>query len=452
MASLLERISSARRGTKAFSEPPFWAGDALRYPLLTSAFLTEDKERIENDFAGYVQGAYKSSGVVFACILARMRVFAQARFQWREFTAGRPGNLFGSPELGLLEAPWPTGTTGNLLALAEADASLAGNFYATTADDAGRIGRAATGPGRRITRMRPDWTTLIVDAPSGDPNGLDAKVVAFSYEPQVGARREPEILLPEEVCHYSPVPDPAARWRGMSWLTPVLTEIRADKAATTHKLKFFVNGATPNLAVKFDKDVSPTAFDAFVKRFQESHRGVDAAYETLFLGGGADPVPLSHDFQQLDFKNTQGAGETRVAAAAGVHPVIVGLSEGLAGSALNAGNYDSAKRGFVDGTMRWLWQTAAASFQTLVTPPRPGAVLWYDDRDIPFLRQDARDEAEIQATRARTIRELLDAGYDPDTVVDAVLSGDLRRLSGAHSGLFSVQLQPAGPTTPAQGG
>lgn len=443
---LLERIAS-ERGTKAFSEPPFWASDYLqRYPLITAA-LTSDSERIENSFDGYIAGAYKGSGPVFACIVARMGVFSQARFQWREFVGGRPGNLFGSTELALLEQPWPTGTTGSLLAIAEADASLAGNFYATTADDAGRLGRAATGPGRRVARMRPDWTTLIINAPSGDPNALDAKVVAFSYQPRLGSPPDPVILLPEEVAHYSPIPDPAARWRGMSWLTPIISEIRSDRAATEHKLRFFVAGATPNMAVKFDKEVAPSTFDAFVKRFKESHRGVDAAYETLFLGGGADVVPLSKDLQQLDFKNTQGAGETRIAAAAGVHPVIVGLSEGLAGSALNAGNYDSAKRAFVDRTMRWLWQTAAASLQTLVTPPRPGAVLWYDDRDIPFLRQDARDEADIQATRAQTIRALLDAGYDPDAVVDAVLSGDLRRLVGAHSGLYSVQLQPANSGT-----
>src|SRR5205823_2138143 len=32
------------------------------------------------------------------------------------------------------------------------------------------------------------------------------------------------------------------RWRGMSWLTPVLREIQADTATTRHKQKFFENG------------------------------------------------------------------------------------------------------------------------------------------------------------------------------------------------------------------
>jgi hypothetical protein len=36
----------------------------------------------------------------------------------------------------------------------------------------------------------------------------------------------------------------------------------------------------------------------------------------------------------------------------------------------------------------------------------PGAELWYDDRDIPALQEDLKDEAEIQQTQANAIRTL----------------------------------------------
>jgi hypothetical protein len=36
--------------------------------------------------------------------------------------------------------------------------------------------------------------------------------------------------------------------------------------------------------------------------------------------------------------------------------------------------------------------------------------LWYDDRDIPFLQEDEKDDAEIQQVQAATIRTLVDAG------------------------------------------
>jgi phage portal protein BeeE len=257
----------------------------------------------------------------------------------------------------------------------------------------------------------------------------------------MGGRSDPVTLLPDEVCHFSPKPDPMARFRGMSWLTPVLQEVMADKAATRHKLKFFDNGATPNMAIKFDKDTRPEAFQDFVQKFNDAHRGADNAYKTMFLAGGADVTPLSMDFRQMDFKVTQGAGENRLAVAAGVPAAILGISEGLQGSSLNAGNFSAARRLFVDSTMRDLWAKAAASLAVLLTPPA-GARLWYDDRDIPFLREDEKDAAEIQFLEAQTLRQLLDAGWDPDTAKAYLLSGDLSLLK--HSGLFSVQLQPAG--------
>ena len=452
---LLERVADERKnitlgGGQGFSEPPLWALERMRYGGWMSS-LTPDRERIENDFEGYVEGAYKADGIVFACILARQLAFSEARFQWRQLRNGRPGDMFGNSDLALLEEPWPGGTTGELLARMEAVSSLAGNHYATTADDAGRLGRAATGPGRRIVEMRPDRVTIIIASASGDPYALDARPVGYMFEPLSAilsgtARSDTVVLLPNEVSHYSPIPDPIARFRGMSWLTPVLREISADRAATTHKLNFFENGATLNAVASLPKEISVEAFKEFVAEFNRSHQGTDNAYKTLFLGGGADVKVVGADLKQLDFKATQGASETRIAAAARVHPVILGISEGLAGSSLNAGNYGQARRNFADGTMRPLWRIASASLQRLLTPPA-GAHLWYDDRDIAFLREDEMDQAEILSRRMLTIESGVRAGYTPESVVAAVVADDLTLMD--HTGLFSVQLQPPMTEQPA---
>lgn len=462
MAKLLEKIAAARapgRGQKAFSQPPFWSLDSLRSSLLPTAM--PDRERIENDFEGYVEGAYKRNGPVFACMLARQMVFSEARLTWRQFRGGRPGDLFGTTDLALLETPWPGGTTGELLVRMIQDADLAGNSYLTTADDEGKFGKAATGPGRRVVRMRPDWVTLILGSHSKDPYALDTKVVGYLYEPRslsvAGAgpptgSSKPVLLLPDEVAHFSPIPDPAARFRGLSWLTPVLREIQSDNSATSHKDAVFRNAATPSMVVKFARETTPELFDQFVTRFKASHQGVDNAFKTLFLGGGADVTPLTFDFRQLEFSQTQGKGESRIASAAGVPPSWVGFSEGLQGSALNAGNFSAARRRFADGTIRPLWRQASAALQVLVPPPT-GAQLWYDGRDIAFLREDRKDAAEIQRQQASTIRQLTDAGYTPESVVAAVQAEDWSLLK--HLGLFSVQLQPPGtgqPQAPAEGG
>lgn len=462
IADRRKALAARGRDRKGFTLPPAWAEDALRAPSLSSYSLVGNEEQIENDFESYIRHCFKGNGIVWSLMAARQLVLSEARFQWRRFKGGRPQDLFGSPELALLERPWPGGTTGELIARMDQDACLAGNSYFTTADDRGKLGRASRGgPGRRVVRMRPDWTTIIITAPSGNPWGLDAKIGGFLYEPRplvhsiVGAVDPPSagatLLMPNEVSHFSPHPDPEARFRGMSPLTPLIREVQADTQSTIHKQAFLKNAATPNLVIKFDRETSEDAFDEFVEGFRASHQGSSNAYKTLFLTGGADVTPVGVDFKQLDFANTVGKGESRLASAFGVPPSWVGFSEGLSGSSLNAGNFAAARRRFANGTIQPWWRMAAASLETLVERPDDGASLWYDDRDIPFLREDQGDLAEIQSKEAITIRQLVDAGMTATSVVAAVNAQDWSLLE--HSGLYSVQLQPANqqPTQPSTG-
>lgn len=438
------RWSARLVGRKGFVQPPFWAGSSSIY----GSGLLPNKENIGNNFEAYVREGYKENGIVFACATARQLLFSEARFAWRQYVNGRSKPLFTDAELALLERPWPGGTTGELLIRMDQDSGNAGNFYATTVDDDGNVGRAARGPSRRLSRMRPDWVTIVVGSNSGHPNAIDAKIVGYLYDPpSLGKALEPTLLLPGEVVHYSPLPDPMARFRGMSWMTPVLREIEADKAATKHKKKFFENGATISTVVTLDKDVDPDEYEEFVAKFKAQTQGVDMAYKTLFLGGGADVTTNGADLKQLDFKVTQGAGETRIAAASGMHPTIVGLSEGLQGSSLNAGNFKAAIRLTGDKTIRPLWRTAAASLETVLTNPAPGTFLTYDDREVAFLRDDTTDVAAIQEKQAITARQLTDAGYTPTSVVEYLQTGNLSALE--HSGLYSVQLQAPGSVPPA---
>jgi len=418
-----------------------WAQEYLlfqghQYPLgFQTTYGKDPAEPIGANFAGYVQGGLKGNGVVFALEQKRLQVFSQARFQYQRMRAGRPGDLFGDPQLRILERPWTGATTGDMLARMLLDADFAGNSWQVKLDG-------------EIVRLRPDWVEIVLEqrvVPYGQ-GGADVPVGwrqagIFYYEGGRFSGADPAVFLPGEYTHFAPMPDPEAAYRGMSWLTPVVRELQADTSATKHKLKFFENAATPNLAVSLAKEITPEQFQAFVAEMDKQHRGVENAYKTLYTAGGADVTVIGQNLQQLDFKVTQGAGETRLAAAAGIHPVIVGLSEGMQGSSLNAGNYAAAKRATVDTTCRYLWQNAAGSLETLVPAP-PDARLWYDARDIPFLREDEKDAAAILKENMLAIESGIRGGYTPDSVVAAVTAGDLTLLQ--HTGLFSVQLQPPG--------
>lgn len=414
-----------------------WLNEALiPFGRLNQTMPGEKQEEPDGSFKSYVVGAYQTNAIVFACMRARRSLFTEARFQWQRMQSGRPGDLFGSPALSVLETPWPGGSTGDLLGQMIDYADLAGDAFVTRVPGGLRL-------------LRPDWTSIIMGSRSdgdADSTAIDTEVFGYGYYP--GGRysgNAPVFLLQEEVAHFAPVPDPLLRFRGMPWLTPVVREIMADSAATTHKLKFFENGATPNMIVSLDKDISKAAFDLWVDAYKQGSEGTTNAYKTLYLGGGAVATVVGQNMEQLDFKAVQGAGETRIAAAAGVPPIVVGLSEGL--EAATYSNYGQARRAFADGTMRPLWRMAAAALQTILPAPA-GARLWYDDRDISFLQEDVKDDAVIRQANVTSIRSLIDAGFDPDAAVDAVNAGDLKRLSGKHSGLYSVQLQPPMPNGP----
>lgn len=397
-------------------------------------------EEIGTGFDSLVQQAYRTNAVVFACELARIQLFSEARFQFQRMRNGRPGELYGLPSLDILEHPWKTAITGDLLTRALLDADFGGTAFHV---------RTRSG----IRRLRPDWVTMIlgsendVNMMAGDP---DAEVIGLAYQPggKADVEKRPVVYYTrDQFSVFAPIPDPLATYRGMPWVMPVIREVVADKQMTDHKSQFLVNGATPNLTVAVDKDLkeaaNPKAFAEWVEAFKKSSGSEDAwrKYSTWYLAGGTTVTKVGSNMQEIDFKAVQGAGETRIAAAAGVPPVIVGLSEGL--QAATYSNYGQARRRFADNTMRPLWRNIAGSLEVIVPPPS-GSRLWYDDRDIQALAEDKKDLAEVRQLETQQMRTLIDTGFTADSVVKSVTTGDWSQL--AHTGLFSVQLQAPGST------
>jgi phage portal protein BeeE len=437
VATLAQRALARRAVTwldrPAWLDESFTFGGNTYYPTGTTSI--GNTETISGDFAGLVDGAFKVNPVVFACELKRIQVFSEARFQFRRMQDGRPGDLFGTADLDVLETPWPRGTTSDLLARMITDADNAGNAY---------VARLAEEPDR-LYRLRPDYVTIVMGSRSGRPVAapwqLDAEIIGFIYDPRDGGQTDPVPLTVDEVAHFAPIPDPLARFRGMSWMQPAVGELGADRAATEHKAAFFTNGANPRVIVSFDKDIKQESIEKFAAKMDAKHAGWRNAYKTLYLGGGATATVVGRDMQQLDFANVIGRSETRIAACSGIHPVLIPLSEGLQGSALNAGNYKAAQRSTADTTFRHLWRNVAGSLAPLVVVPT-GADLWTDDRDIAFLREDARDRADVQFVKAQTIRQYVEAGFTPDSAAAAVEAEDPGLL--VHTGMTSVQLQKPG--------
>lgn len=413
-------------------------------PVVQQSMPGQKTEPAPNNFVGLAQHAFASNGVVFACMLVRMLLFSSVRFQFQNLRNGKPSDTFGNASLRLLEEPWVGGTTQDLIARMTQHADLGGNAYVAKI-------------GGELVVMRPDWVDIIVEERMVRGGRVEVgggqvgwRKVGYLYtEGGPGSGNDSVAFLADEVVHFAPIPDPLASYRGMSWLTPIIREIQADQAMTTHQSRFFDNAATVNMVIKHAPGADREAVKKWAEEVDSKHRGAANAYKNLNLYPGADVTVVGSNLKDIDFKNVRGGGETRIAAAAGVPPVIVGLSEGLAAATYS--NYGQARRRLADGTAHPYWQNLAGSLQRIVPPPNSGARLWYDATDVPFLREDERDAADIQQVRAATVASLIASGFTPESAVAAVEANDFIGLL-KHTGLTSVQLQKPGSKDAGQGG
>ncbi len=397
--------------------------------VLSSMWPDADRERIQ-PMTSYADAGFKSNAIIYSLVNARANLFAQAEFKFQSLTTRR---LFGTPGLALLEQPWPNGTTGDLLARMLQDVDLAGNAFVRLT------------PFGTLQRLRPDWVEIMQAERYADDGTEAYEVIGYGYRSDGTA--VDEVYPVEEVAHWAPVPDPTARWRGMSWITPIVREVNADISMTAHRQAFFDNAATPNLMIRYSQRLNQETVDRIRERWNARYSGAASAGGTVILDEGADLTVVGKDMRETSFDAVQAAGEARMASAAGVPPIVAGLRAGLAAATYS--NYEQALKAFANNTMAYLWQSAVASLGKLVPVPA-GSRLWYDTGTIPALQDAETARAEAAHTYAQAASVLITAGYEPTSVQDALIAGDMALL--AHSGLVSVQLQQPGALPVAPGG
>jgi hypothetical protein len=361
----------------------------------------------------------------------------EARPVFQRLEQGKPTDLFSTRALELLKRPWQGGSFRQLVTIAECDVAAGSNSY-WIAD------------GGELVRLESEWTTIVTG--SVLINGIEVGHRLLGYVVQRPSK-EAVVLEVSQVAHYRPGISNESPFRGESWLASVASDASSDVELTRYKGNYLRNGAMPSLAVMYEPSLDMAQLEAFVPQFAEKFTGAMNAGKVMHFLGGRDVKTVGATLDELAFKAVQGAGETRIAAAAGVPASVAGFSEGMQGSSLNAGNYTATRRLFGDAKIRPLLGSFMEAFSTLVPVPE-GARLWYDDSGVSFFQEDVTDEANIRQINALTIRSLIEAGYEPDSVVAAVTTGNFSLLVGKHSGLMSVQLQPPStgePPTP-QGG
>lgn len=406
--------------------------------VLETGSRIPDEEIASDDYEAMVGGLYKACPPIFAAHNHRRTVFSEARLSLQKVSNGRPGQLVekDSADTKILREPWPGGTSRDLFTRAIIHADIGGNAFMV---------RDTIDGVDQIRLLRPDWVLILM---SGDPTqDSHIRPLAIVYKPGNTQNVQQWDIYPFDgsngrVAHWAPIPDPVAMYRGMSWMTPIIREGVTDKGISLQKLRYFQQGARPGIIGSFDKDVSAEQAYEFQEKFYQTKIGSQNAYKPLFIGGGCTLTELKVNVE--DFDVVAGTSELRIAAAAQVPAVLVGLGiEALKGSATSfqQGNFQAAKDAFIDGLMRPLWGHFAETVQKLIDVP-DGYRLGYDDRDISYLREDQEQVAKRKEIDAATITQLVRDGFKWKSAVEYVLQDDLSLLE--HTEMFSVQLMPPG--------
>jgi phage portal protein BeeE len=400
----------------------FWEGMASGAAVLTTTYGTPDREAILPGLAAFAQSAHASNSPVFSAELVRVMLLAEAVFILQ---ARDDKHLFGNTSLRILEEPWPDGSSGELIARAELDGGLAGNAY---------IWRPpAPQDGHNLVRLRPDWTTIISELVRHPGGGSYRRKIGFWVQPPAAvAEGEGEFYPAEEVAHWVPVgmEDPAANFRGVSWLAKVRREITGDDGLTAHKIKYLQNAASPNLLIRYQQKLAPATLDRIRERVTARYGGVDNAYKTLILDQGADSTVIGNSLQQMDFSNVEAAGEQRILAASGVPGVLVGL-EPLRGAGRG---YQESLLKFANLWARPMWRSLCKALEKFVDDPSVqagGSRLWFDTADIAALQDGEMERAQAALVRAQAVLAHVQSGAEFDSAVATVNSGDVTQLKAA---------------------
>ena len=224
--------------------------------------------------------------IILRCIILRSAIFSEVTFAFQNKRfASQPGKLFGNQSLALLEEPWPTGSTKDLLGRMEVDNCMYGNSY-----------WYQSAPNMLTwldpTRMR------ILTAPVPGPSGVNAGVKLVAYELVDARQHAVETFLPDEIVHYKGAPDPDNPFRGLSWLSALLQDVTTDQDISNFKSGFLRNSATPNLVISLPEEMSQDAIANFkrprrgfarrspaVIQDHVRHRGRQGDLGRLVLGG-----------------------------------------------------------------------------------------------------------------------------------------------------------------------
>ena len=299
------------------------AGQFLFAPFLQGTALWS-----QSNFRSIVVEGYRKNEIVYSAIRRKAQSLAEApaRVRHPDGTAW-PDH----PVAALLKRPHPKMSGDRLLELTVHHLDLAGEAYWAKI-------RSAVGKVVGFWPLRPDRVEVVPDPVE--------YIRGYLYT--IEGRQVP--ILAEDVVRFI-YPDPLDDYRGLSPLAAAARRIDIDNEGADFLKITLQRQGVPGYAIK-GKSAPPERADRtrlaqiWHERFGGGNKG-----DPIFLGNTEDIVKLSMNLDELAFSEITSLSETRICAAIGVPPALLGLKTGIESSNLSGDSLPAARQSFYQDTI-----------------------------------------------------------------------------------------------------
>lgn len=238
------------------------------------------------------------------------------------------------------------------------------------------------------------------------------------------------------------MPHPRDPYRGLGPVQSMLTELDSYKYSVEWNRNFFLNSARPDGIIKVPKNLDDDEWNQLVKRWNEQHKGVQRAHRVAVLEE-AEWVPNQMTLADMQFVELQTQSRDRLLEAFGLSGSMIGVVEDV-----NRANAESAKAMFaeyltVPRADRWKDQL----FARLLPMYGDTASGLEFDYDSPVPKDIELDNA-TRTSKSMAALNLVNAGYDPDDVLDAVDLPKMKYVGKPASIVSPANADPGQPGSP----
>lgn len=228
------------------------------------------------------------------------------------------------------------------------------------------------------------------------------------------------------------MPNPIDPYRGMGPVQSILSDLDSTRFGAEWNANFFRNSAEPGGVIEVDEELDDDEFRRLSMRWNEQHRGVNAAHRVAILEGGMKWVDRKFTMRDMQFVELRDVSREVIREAFGFPKPMLGTVEDV-----NRANAEAGELVFA----RWLLlprlERIKQALNSMFLPMfgSTGMGVEFDYQAENAMPEDREADDRERESKANAYKTLVDAGVDPADAASVVgLPAMRQRPQGALTG------------------